>query len=192
MTEALGENQALERPRKALPPKAKPEVKDTRRSRAGQKVTVACKVPNGLIVRAFEWSEEYVPVYGGGTKLERIARPTGEQVLIHGPATAFGEMPTAPIMSGYALTYNVDAEIWDIWLEQNKHSDIVKKHQVMAHDSANYAQGWAAEHASVRSGLEGINPGTMRDSSGKEKPADPRMPRGTPNITGVTTDVPTA
>ena len=174
----------------AEPEKAaeKPVVQTTKSGRAGQKVTVACKVPNGIIMRAFEWQMEDVPVFGGGVKTQKVARPTGDQVLIHGPAFPFGEQPKCLIVGGFALTPNVDAEIWDIWLEQNKNSDLVKKNQIMAHEKQDDASGWATEHASVRSGLEGVNPATVKDKDGKERPADARMPRGTPNITGAVTE----
>lgn len=166
----------------------KPHVPTTKGGRAGAKVTVACKVPNGIIIRAFEWNEEDVPVFGGGVKVARVARPTGDQVLINGPATPFGVVPIVSIVGGYALTPDVDAEIWEIWLEQNAKSDLVKKHQIYAYEQPAKTADWAKEHSSVRSGLEGINPGMVKDKDGNERPADPRMPRGTPNITGAVTE----
>ena len=184
----MSENERPEgTPARPLPPKHKPPVATTKTGHAGQKVTVACKVPNGIVIRAFEWKEEYVPVFGGGVKLEKVARPTGDQVLIHGPATAFGEQPKVLVVGGYALTPNVDAELWEIWLEQNKNSDLVKKNQVTAYERDG-AAGFAKEHASTRSGLEPVNPGIVKDKDGKERPADVRMPRGTPNITGAVTE----
>ncbi len=176
------------RPPKHLAEPQKPEFPTTKAGRAGQKVTVACKTPNGIILRAFEWNEEDVPLFGGGVKRQKVARPTGIQVLIHGTAHPFGEMPKVPIVAGYALTPDIDAEIWEIWLEQNKNSDMVCNKQIFAYEKNEMAADCAKEHASVRSGLEPINPGTKRNASGKEVPADPRMPRGTPNITGTVTE----
>jgi hypothetical protein len=166
----------------------KPIVATTKGGHAGGKVTVACKHPPGIIIRAFEWKEEPVPVFGGGVKIEKVARPTGDQVVIHGPASPFGVLPQVAVVGGYALTPDVDQEIWEIWLEQNKNSDLVKKHQIHAYAQPDKAAGWAKEHGSVRSGLEGINLGTVKDKDGKERPADARMPRGTPNITGTVTE----
>lgn len=176
------------RPARKLPPVHKPHVETTRNSRSGQKVTVACKVPNGIVIRAFYWNEEFVPMFGGGVKKERVARPTGDQVLINGPALPFGQMPKFVIAGGFALTPNVDAEIWDLWLEQNKKSSLVVNKQIFAFDKADMAADCAAEHASVRSGLEPINSGTVKNKEGREVPADPRMPRGTANMTGITTE----
>lgn len=172
----------------ALKPDQKAQAQTTRESRSGQKVTVACKVPNGIVIRAFEWNEEDVPVFGGGVKRSRVARPTGDQVVINGPAYPFGQIPPYTIVGGYALTDNVDAELWDLWLEQNAKSALVRNKQIFAYDKPEMAAGAAKEHASVRSGMEGINPGVVKDKDGKERPADPRMPRGTPNITGTTTE----
>lgn len=166
----------------------KPAVKTTKASHAGGKVTVACKVPNGIIMRTFEWCMEDVPVFGGGVKEAKVARPTGDQVLIHGPATPFGVLPKVLIVGGYALTPGVDEATWETWLKQNEKSDLVKKNQVYAYAKAEMAGDWAKEHASVRSGLEGINPAMTKDKDGKERPADPRMPRGTPHITGAVTE----
>ena len=176
--------------RRGRPPGAgqKPAARTTKSGRAGQKVTVACKHPPGIVMRAFEWNEEDVPVFGGGVKRQQVARPTGDQVVIHGPKVAFGVIPDFPIIGGYALTHNVDAERWDIWLEQNKNSDLVKKHQIFAYEKPEMADGWAREHVSVRSGLEGINPSSVKDKDGKERPADPRMPRGGAHITGTVTE----
>lgn len=166
----------------------KPHVPTTKGGHAGGKVTVACKIPNGIIIRAFEWQTEDVPVFGGGVKTSKVARPNGDQVVIHGPATPFGVQPKMTIVGGYALTPNVDQEIWDIWLEQNAKSDLVKKKQIFAYAKTDMAADCAQEHQMVRSGLEGINPGMVKDKDGKERPADPRMPRGTPNITGAVTE----
>lgn len=186
MTEAAAQTKPA-KPAKSMKLE-KPTFPTTKAGRAGQKVTVACKVPNGIVIRAFEWNEEDVPVFGGGIKTAQVARPTGVQVLIHGPAFPFGEQPKVVNSGGYALTPNVDAEVWEIWLEQNEKSDLVTKHQIFAYDRMEMASDCAKEHAGVRSGLEGINPGVVKDKDGKERPADSRMPRGTPNITGATTD----
>jgi hypothetical protein len=177
------------RPKRKLAPVHKPHIESNRQSRAGQKVTVACKTPNGIIMRAFGWNEEYVPVFGGGVKLEKVSRPTGDQTVIHGIASPFGEQPKVPVVAGYALTPNVDAELWENWLEHNKKSALVLNKQIFAFDRPGMAEDCAKEHATVRSGLEPLNPRIVKNKDGREVPADPRMPRGTPNITGITTEM---
>ena len=126
-----------------LPPKAKPEAPTTKSGRAGQKVTVACKHPPGIVMRVFEWNEEDVPVFGGGVKRQQVARPTGDQVVIHGPGHPFGELPRFAMEGGYALTTNVDAEVWDTWYEQNRHSDLVKNNVIKAYEKPDMAADWA-------------------------------------------------
>jgi hypothetical protein len=172
----------------ALPPDTKPQVSTTKAGRAGQKVTVACKMPNGIILRGFDWNTEDVPVFGGGVKQQKVARPNGTQALINGARFPFGEAPAYAIVGGYALTPNVDAELWDLWFEQNKNSDLVKNKQIFAYEKPEMATDAAKEHKAVRSGLEPINPGVTKDAKGKERPADSRMPRGTPQITGAVTE----
>lgn len=169
-------------------PDQKTEVASARPQHAGGKVTVACKVPNGIIIRAFEWNEEDVPVFGGGVKREQVARPTGEQIKINGPAYPFGTLPRWRIIAGYAMTEGVDVDLWKIWLQQNKKSALVTGNQINAFEKTADAEAWAKECRGVRSGLEPINPGTVKDKKGREIPADLRMPRGGPHITGAVAD----
>jgi hypothetical protein len=164
-----------------------PTFPTAKAGRAGQKVTVACKLPNGLILRVFSWAEQDLPILGGGFKTEKVSIPMGEPVLVHGTAFPYGELPKVLIVGGYALTPNVDADFWDLWLEQNKSSDLVRKNQVRAMEKPDDASAWAKDHATVQSGLEPINPGSVK-RNGRDVPADPRMPRGGPNITGAVSD----
>lgn len=166
----------------------KPIAATTNRGRSGQKLTIACCVPNGLVLRVHEWRDEPTPVFGGGVKIEKVARPSGVQVAINGPARPFGVIPAYTIVGGFALTDNVDAEVWEAWERDNAKSELLNMHQISAHATHERAHAWAMEHARVRSGLEAINPGSIKDKEGKERPADPRMPRGTPYITGTTTE----
>lgn len=179
---------AKKKPTRTVPPIAKPDLPSMPVQRSGAKVSVACKVPNGLVLRLFDWNEEDVPLFGGGFKRARVARFNGTQVVLHGPATPFGQQAKTLIVGGYAINPNIDADLWAAWLRQNKDSDVVTEKQVYAMETAEDTAAWAREHAAVRSGLEPINPGTVRDAKGKEIPADMRMPRGGANLTGITTD----
>lgn len=166
----------------------KPQQASTKVGRAGVKVTVACKIPNGLVLRLHDWHEEEEPVFGGGTKVKKMARPNGLQIVLNGSAVPFGVIPSYPIIGGYALTHNVDAELWDEWCRQNAKADVLTKKQIFAYEKPDDAAAAAKDHESVRSGLEPINPGTIKKPDGREMAADPRMPRGGPGITAVTTE----
>lgn len=121
-------------------------------------VTVASKLPHGLIMRIFDFVEAPVPVMGGGTRMEKVAQPREETVVLNGCAHPQNKAPTAQIVGGFALTYNVDEQFWERWLDQNKTSMMVKNGLIFAHHDANSTMDQAEDHASIRSGLERLDP----------------------------------
>lgn len=142
-------------------------------SSAGAKVTVACKLPHGLRIRAFTFGSEHEQVMGGGSREVKIARATGEAILIHGVAHPFGVVPPCPIIGGYAITHGVDKDTWDNWYEHNKHTDMVRNKMVFAYDEGkqSHVEGEAKENAERLSGLEPLH----LDSDGQLD--DARRPR---------------
>lgn len=178
-------------PARPLPPPEKPQQGAVQAGHAGAKVTVACKLPNGILLRVFDWIERDIPVMGGGVKTVRESMPMGEPVMIRGNATPHGEVPTMLLAGGYALTPNVDKETWLAWLKQNEGSDLVKQRLIFAHDRTEHAEGQAREQASLRSGLEPVDPGTTKVGE-RTVSKDPRMPRGTPNLHAAQTHNPRA
>lgn len=121
-------------------------------------VTVACKIPNGLILRVFNQEEYDEPVLGGGVRKAKRAVQVGNPVKIDGPAVPFGMQPNSPISGGYALTAGVDADIWTKWLEQNADLDAVKNKLVFAHARQDSAAAEARENETRVSGLQPIDP----------------------------------
>jgi hypothetical protein len=130
-------------------------------------ITVACSIPNGLVLRVFDKVEKQEPVLGGGIRktTEAVARP--QMVLIHGPGRAIGEDPKAPISNGYALTHNVDADFFAEWMKQNAQHEAVKNQLIFASDKPDTVSGMSAERAKIKSGLQPIEPDN-----------DARIPRG--------------
>lgn len=121
-------------------------------------VTVACNLPNGLILRVFNMAERSEPVMGGGTKIAQYAVQAGEPVTVHGAAVPFGAPPRVTTAGGYALTPNVDAEFWAKWLEQNKDHDAVKNGLIFALPRQDSAAKEAENRSKVKSGLEPLDP----------------------------------
>jgi hypothetical protein len=121
-------------------------------------VTVACKHPSGLHLQLHHFFDHEVPVPGGGTKTEKLARPVGEPVRVAGPATPHGEAPKAIIVGGYALTPGVPKEFWDKWCEQNKGAAVLKNHVLFAYEKEADTRADAKEHAKLRTGMEPIDP----------------------------------
>jgi hypothetical protein len=122
------------------------------------KVVVACKVPNGLILRIGHFVPVFVPVMGGGMKEVQEWRPGEISVTVLGPARPIGGDARVPTAHGYGITYDVDADFWKKWSEDNKDHDALKNHQLYAHEKNEFVVKWCAEHASVKSGLEPIVP----------------------------------
>jgi hypothetical protein len=142
-------------------------------------ITVACKLPNGLLLRVFRFEDYTEQVLGGGTKTSKRAIPIGEPVKINGNAVPHGRAPrhkivvpggesedeAVPFTEGYALTTGVPRAVWEQWLAQNKDSMLVKRNLIYATDTVDRAESRALDQAAVRSGLEPL----------EEK--DPRAPR---------------
>jgi hypothetical protein len=69
---------------------------------------VACKIPNGLILQNCILEDGFEPVFGGGSRPVKVARPVGDPIKINGSARAPGSDPDAKrVIGGYGLTYNV-------------------------------------------------------------------------------------
>lgn len=129
-------------------------------------VTVACKLPNGLILQLCKMEEFDEPLMGGGFRRGKKAVRIGEPITVNGCRFPFGTQPDYRIVAGYALTENVPAEFWKEWLEQNGDSPVVKNKIIFAYEKIDRVIGVCKENASRLTGLEPINP-----------VGDPRMPK---------------
>src|SRR6202035_4087445 len=123
-------------------------------------VTVACKLPNGLRLRLFEFKEEReaTPL---GFQTIKVGRPIeGQEVVINGTAIPFGQQPEEPHIAGYALTYGVPKYFWDTWCEQNQDNDCLLQGLIFAHSEMASVKAEAKEHRSdgLKSGMEPIDP----------------------------------
>lgn len=138
-------------------------------------VTVACKIPNGLILQNHVLDDGFEPVFGGGSRPIKVARPVGNPIKLIGPARPFGADPEMKrVVGGYGLTHNVPKNDWDKWLKDNAELDMVKNGLIFAHDSPDNTAAQARDMRTTRSGLEALNT-ESKDASGKY--TDPRMPR---------------
>lgn len=118
-------------------------------------VTVACKVPNGLILRLGKMDETSVPVLGGGMRTEKVWRYTGQKIDIKGPKRAVenGD-PESPIADGYALTFGVPADQMAKWMEDNADSDVVRNKLIVVHEKRAELKAMTHESRDTRTGLE--------------------------------------
>lgn len=127
-------------------------------AKAGKTVTVACKLPNGLILRTFDMVKTTEPAPGGTRDFE-IARPREGQVFINGSRTPPGVQVDHAHVGGYALTTGVDAAFFELWMKQNAESDIVRNKLIFAHATDTAAV--AKENKSRKSGLEPLDPNKL-------------------------------
>jgi|GEM_PF-344325 len=126
-------------------------------------VTVACKYGPGIILRGFVKTEATREVMGGGTQKYALWEPTGETHTIRGPVAnnaayrRIGELPEG-IVGGYMLNQGVPRDLWECWLDQNKHSDLVRNRVVFAAPDYHRAMDEARDLKDTKSGLEPIDP----------------------------------
>jgi len=125
---------------------------------AGATVSVATKLPHGLVLRVFNMVERDMPVMGGGVKTERVAEPRAETAIVHGWSHAQNASPHCAIVAGYAITDNIDKGLWDLWLSQNKDSAMVKNGLIFANEKAESTTGKAKDGSKILSGLERLDP----------------------------------
>lgn len=148
------------------------------RGHAGGKVTVACKLPNGLRLQLHEAVEVAVPVLGGGVKVVKEYRPVGEPITVAGWRGADGK-PKLGTVAGCGITHNVPADFWNQWLKENKEQAYVRNGLIFAYEKADHVEGQAREEKDRKSGLEPLNMGrkfkTVNGST-RSVPVDPRVP----------------
>src|SRR6266700_4672662 len=132
-------------------------------SNDSETVTVACKMPNGLLLQLCADEKGFEPLMGGGFREVTRSRRLPETVYIKGSSVNIedlrkGNMPEYYIISGYALTPGVPKKFWEQWLAQNKESDVIKNKILFAADGEINVRAQAKEYANIQSGLEPINP----------------------------------
>lgn len=124
-------------------------------------VTVACRLPHGLVLQLQVMAKRSEPILGGGYREFEQATRVGETITIAGfarPVNPEGEHDFAPTAGGYGLTHGVDADFFEAWLQQNAELDAVKRGFIFAHERHDTAAGQAREGKAGLSGLEAINP----------------------------------
>jgi hypothetical protein len=137
-------------------------------------VTVACKIPNGLLLQLEERVKSLEPSPSGGREVE-VGRKVGEPVKINGCAIPMtGQPPAHQITGGYGLTV-VKKDFWDAWFKQNKDLDMVREGLLFAHEKRETVEAKARDQKTVRSNMEPLDPdGKKADGTFK----DPRMLKG--------------
>lgn len=132
-----------------------------RGDRRGETVTVACKLPHGLVLRAFNMVEKAEPVMGGGSRDVKKAEQLPGEFVIAGNSFPENGAPRARMEFGFALTPGCPKELWDRWHADNKDSPMVKNGLVFAYEKAGDTVAEARDNESVRSGFERLDPAKL-------------------------------
>jgi hypothetical protein len=156
----------------------------TQTPKSAKTLTVACKLPNGVVLHLDDMVDEVEPV---SFKTVKIARRRPETVTVHGCAVPVGTpLPAHQIHAGYALTPGVDADFWAEWLKQNKDTTMVKNNLIFAMPTREAIEAKTTEHKAQRSNLEPLDPTFKVGVNGAIIPNDPRYPRSmNPNLSAV-------
>lgn len=126
-------------------------------SRSGETVTVACKLPSGLVLRGFRKTIDQELVLGGGLRDVTKYVEDGRREVIYGNARPKGGSFRTRVVCGYALTQGISKTLWDEWLEANAEMPAVKNRLVFAFPNVDMAADAAREHRKTRSGLEPLS-----------------------------------
>lgn len=132
-------------------------------------VTIACKLPHGIVLRAFRLVETQEVTPQGSRTIKKAERLPGE-FTIHGNSVPENGPSRQRIEFGFALTPGCPKDLWERWLEANKDSPMVQNGLIFAHGSERSAVAEAREKEAVRSGFERLDPTKL---PGKIKKADP-------------------
>lgn len=135
---------------------------ETRTQHAGS-VTVACKIPQGLVLQLQHPMSRRVPTGRGAEDDYAVIEVMvfgGKRYHVFGPAMPAQVGPDYilphAVEGGYALTRGIPADFWRQWLEQNKLADYVVNKMIFAMD-AESSQSKAREHGELKSGLEPLS-----------------------------------
>lgn len=91
-------------------------------------VIVGCKLPNGLIIEV-----------------------GGQSVELNGANAS-------NIIGGHGITYNVDADFFNAWMEAHQDRDMVKNGFIFAHEEAENTEAEAREKTDNETKLEAVDP----------------------------------
>lgn len=147
-------------------------------AQAARTVTVACNLPNGLVIRGFKKVAHREAMIGGTFRDVEMWRPNGQEFTVRGTARPRGaDLATfvpQTIVGGYALTRGCPYDLWESWLKGMEGHPLVDNKCVFAVERD--AEGEAKRRGDVATGMEPI------DSAG-----DKRMPKGGRGASAITT-----
>lgn len=139
------------------------------KSRGSDTVTIACKLPHGIVLRAFHMATVAEPVMGGGSRDVKKAQQLPGEFVVMGTSFPQNGAPRGRMEFGYALTMGCPKELWERWLSDNKDTPMVLNGLIFAHDSERSTVSEAREKEALRSGFERLDPNKLPKGIEKAK-----------------------
>jgi hypothetical protein len=139
-------------------------------------VTVACKLPHGVVIRDFVKTVAHENVMGGGSRKIDVFRPVGKRIRIKGPQVPTPFLRLVEVVGGYAITDGIDAEVFSRWMNWNRDSQAVQSELIFGFEDRDKVIGMARERAAVKSGVEPLDV-TMIHQNGRMVFKDERIAR---------------
>lgn len=128
---------------------------------SGRTVTVACKAPTGLNLRIFKWIDDRgsKPAHDGTRDKISVEDNRYKRIRVNGPSRYYfpGPAPDFAISGGYALTPNVDRDFMELWMEQNKESELVVNKLIFIMPTEREAVQAAQDLREIKSGFEPLD-----------------------------------
>ncbi len=119
-------------------------------------VSVACKLPNGLILQLYKMETRSEATMMGFRDV-KVAVPVGERITLNGNAVHVDRAPKHEIMNGFGITRNVPAEFFTQWLKDNHDMKAVREGMIFACDSNGRMADESRDKQSIRTGLEPLD-----------------------------------
>ena len=126
------------------------------REASGDTVSVACKVPMGMILRVHKRVMMPHKTTEGMIRDVPEYHQVGKEYMVYGPSHPQNAGPHCTIIGDYAITPGIPREHWELWSQQHRGDMMVINRMIFAY-SSNKIAGAAKEHAELKSGLERLD-----------------------------------
>lgn len=146
-------------------------------SSAGAKVAVACKIGVAYIdLQIFRPVTKMQDTQTGPREVREFVRQQ-QIVRVRGTAYPRGTVPTGyparpEMWNGFAITFGIDKEFWELYEEQNRNSPFIKNGLLIADEDQNRLRARTLDGRDVRSS---IDPVTGDNDTRMPKPNNPAI-----------------
>lgn len=121
-------------------------------------VTVACKLPHGLLLQLQRPITIAEPTTTNPDRTVTRYERFGKVIPINGCAIPMDRPSSKELRGGYALTRDVDADFFSKWLEQNKGLSAVEGGFIFASEQPAVIDKYINQGADKRTGMEPADP----------------------------------